>query len=111
MEIKCTKEEKEKIINAFSDEDSVYCPFTICGQFGRDCDDCLRKTIKWIIVNTPTIPIYDRKNKSVETVKTEFSGDDLNMILEYQKESEATSVKNAIMNAISLALDHADDCK
>ena len=41
----------------------------------------------------------------------EFSGKDIDMILEYQKESEATTVQNAIMNAISLALDHADDCK
>ena len=42
-------------------------------------------------------------------IKIEFSGDDLNMILEYQAVSGATTIKNAIMNAISLALDHADD--
>ena len=46
-----------------------------------------------------------------EKVVIEFTGKDLDMILEYQKEAEATTVQNAIMNAISLALDHADDCK
>ena len=46
----------------------------------------------------------------METVKIEFSGEDLDMILEYQEVSEATTIQNAIMNAISLALDHADDC-
>lgn len=46
-----------------------------------------------------------------ETVMVEFSGEELDMILEYQEASGATSVQNAIMNAISLALDHADDGK
>ena len=58
MEIKCTKEEKENIISTFSNH-SLSCPFTECGRF--DCDDCLRKNIKWIIVDTPTIPIDDCK--------------------------------------------------
>lgn len=47
----------------------------------------------------------------METIQIEFSGADLDMILEYQEESEATTIKNAIMNAISLALDHAGDGK
>ena len=46
----------------------------------------------------------------METVKIEFSGEDLDMILEYQEVSEATTIQNAIMNAVSLALDHVDDC-
>lgn len=46
-----------------------------------------------------------------ETVMVEFSGEDLDMILEYQETTGATSIQNAIMNAISLALDHADDGK
>ena len=44
-----------------------------------------------------------------ESITVEFSGDDLDLILLYQKVSGATTVQNAIMNAISLALDHADD--
>lgn len=43
-----------------------------------------------------------------EKVLIEFSGTDLKMILEYQKQSEATSIQNAIMNAISVALDAND---
>lgn len=43
-----------------------------------------------------------------EKVLIEFSGTDLDMILEYQKQSEATSIQNAIMNAISVALDVND---
>ena len=46
-----------------------------------------------------------------EIVEVEFSGEDLDMILKYQKLSEATSIQSAIMNAISLALDYTDDCK
>ena len=46
-----------------------------------------------------------------EKVVIEFTGEEFDMILEYQKEAEATIVQNAIMNAISLALDHADDYK
>ena len=46
-----------------------------------------------------------------EIVMVEFSGEELDMILDYQAESGATSIQNAIMNAISLALDHADDGK
>lgn len=42
-------------------------------------------------------------------VNIEFTAEDLDMILQYQKESEAVTVQAAIMNAISLALDHADD--
>lgn len=46
-----------------------------------------------------------------EIVNIEFSAEELNMILKYLEISGATSVQNAIMNAISLALDYADDCK
>ena len=38
-----------------------------------------------------------------------FSPEDLEMILQYQEECEAVTVQAAVMNAISLALDHADD--
>lgn len=47
----------------------------------------------------------------METVIIEFSGEDLDMILKYQEITGATSIQNAILNAISLSLDHADDCK
>lgn len=51
------------------------------------------------------------KTATNEKVVIEFTGEELNMILEYQKEAEATTIQNAIMNAISLALDHVDDRK
>lgn len=38
----------------------------------------------------------------------EFTDKELDMILKYQEFSEATTIQNAIMNAISLALDHAE---
>lgn len=38
-----------------------------------------------------------------------FSCDEYNLILEYQAQSGATTVQNAILNAISLAIDHMDD--
>ena len=40
-----------------------------------------------------------------EKVTIEFQGDDLNMILEYKKQSGAVDIQTAIMNAISIALD------
>ena len=45
----------------------------------------------------------------MEEVMIGFTKDDLNMIMEYQQVSGAVTVQAAIMNAISLALDHADD--
>lgn len=47
----------------------------------------------------------------METIMIEFSGEALDMILEYQEITGATSIQNAIMNAVCLALDHADDGK
>lgn len=46
-----------------------------------------------------------------ESIMIEFSGEEFDMILKYQEESEATTVQSAILNAIALALDHADDGK
>lgn len=45
----------------------------------------------------------------MEEVMIGFTKDDLDMIMEYQQVSGAVTVQAAIMNAISLALDHADD--
>lgn len=44
-----------------------------------------------------------------QTISIEFTDEEMDMILQYQEESEAVTVQAAIMNAISLALDHADD--
>ncbi len=38
-----------------------------------------------------------------------FTADQYKMILEYQRESEAIDVRTAIMNAISIALDHHEE--
>lgn len=64
------------------------------------CDECSKGLI--IHRKEPTA-------MPTESITVEFSGDDLDMILLYQKVSGATTVQNAIMNAVSLALDHADD--
>ena len=45
-----------------------------------------------------------------EKVIIEFHGDDLDMILEYKKQSGAIDIRTAIMNAISIALDD-QECK
>ena len=42
-------------------------------------------------------------------VGIQFSDEDMAMILQYQKAVGAATIQSAIMNAISLALDHADD--
>ena len=42
-------------------------------------------------------------------VSIEFTGEDMDMILKYMDAIEAVTVQAAILNAISLALDHADD--
>ena len=44
-----------------------------------------------------------------ETICIEFYGDDYDLILEYQKAIGATYIQDAILNAISLALDHKDE--
>ncbi len=45
----------------------------------------------------------------MEEVMIGFTKDDLDMIMEYQQVSGAVTVQAAVVNAISLALDHADD--
>ena len=51
IEIKCNKEEKERIINAFVEND-LECIFSIpdvkCSEM-NDCEECLEKNIKWIV--------------------------------------------------------------
>ena len=44
-----------------------------------------------------------------EIINIQFSGEEFDLIMRYQKATEATSIQAAILNAISLALDHADD--
>ena len=44
-------------------------------------------------------------------ISIEFTQEEMDMILQYQEESKAVTVQVAILNAISLALDHVDDCK
>lgn len=45
----------------------------------------------------------------MEEVMIGFTQEDLETIMEYQKVSGAVTVQAAIMNAVCLALDHADD--
>lgn len=42
-------------------------------------------------------------------INIQFTEEDMEMIFMYQEACGATDVKNAIMNAISICLDHADD--
>lgn len=67
------------------------------------CHDCPY----WETCEKPYIcPMPDvMKN---EKAIIEFHGDDLNMILEYKKQSGAIDIHTAIMNAISIALDDED---
>ena len=43
-----------------------------------------------------------------ETINVQFTEKDLELILLYMKVSEATTIQNAILNAISVALDGVD---
>lgn len=52
--------------------------------------------------------LWDMHYDENEKVLIEFSRADLDMILEYQKQSEAMTIQAAIMNAISIALDAND---
>lgn len=38
-------------------------------------------------------------------INVEFTGEEFNLILDYMETVEATTVQNAILNAISIALD------
>ena len=44
-----------------------------------------------------------------EKVSIEFTGKEFDLIMQYMKAVEATTVQNAILNAISVALDRCDD--
>ena len=43
-----------------------------------------------------------------EKISIEFTGEEFDKIMQYMNLVEATTVQNAIMNAISIALDEAD---
>lgn len=53
--------------------------------------------------------IVTNEGRKMEEVMIGFSPEDLETIMEYKKVSGAVTVQAAIMNAVSLALDHADD--
>ena len=40
----------------------------------------------------------------------QFTDDEMELIRQYQKEIEGATIETSILNAISLALDNADDC-
>lgn len=44
----------------------------------------------------------------MEKLTLQFDKDEINLIELYQKEAGATSLKNAILNAISIGIDHED---
>ncbi len=43
-----------------------------------------------------------------EKINVEFTGEEFDLILKYMEYVEATTVQNAIMNAISIAFDDVD---
>lgn len=43
---------------------------------------------------------------SEERIIIEFTGEEFDLIMQYMEFVEATTVQNAVMNAISLAMDH-----
>lgn len=45
----------------------------------------------------------------MQEIMVGFSEEEIEMILKYQEVSEAVTIQAAVMNAISLALDHADE--
>ena len=44
-------------------------------------------------------------------INIQFTEEEMDMIQKYQEVSEAITVQAAILNAISLAIDHADELK
>jgi hypothetical protein len=44
-----------------------------------------------------------------EKINVEFTGEEFDLILKYMDAVEATTVQNAILNAISIALDDSDN--
>ena len=50
----------------------------------------------------------NERKKVDNTVNIQFTDEEADMIIKYQEAVDATSIKNAILNAISLALDYVD---
>lgn len=51
---------------------------------------------------------YNMENEAT-VVSIEFTGSEMDLILKYMDAVEAVTVQAAILNAVSLALDHVDD--
>lgn len=45
-----------------------------------------------------------------EKISIEFTGEELEYIMQYMKLSDAITVQVAILNAVSIAMDEADSC-
>ena len=52
IEIKCTQEEKEQLINKLAWSDNCFLP-TEC-VIGMSCEECLDNNIKWVIAENYT---------------------------------------------------------
>ena len=54
IEIKCSKKQKQKIINALLSPDGCLWPRSqkLCAfDYSRSCEDCYEKKIKWILTD------------------------------------------------------------
>lgn len=49
-----------------------------------------------------------KENRINEKISIEFTGKEFDYIMQYMKLVEATTVQNAILNAVSIAMDEAD---
>ena len=98
----CGKWERPEINN------ELYEPLII-GETHVICDSC-RKAIEWAKEQMKQqLCRSNRKDSNMEEkVSIEFTGEEFDLIMKYMDAVEATTVQNAILNAISIAMDYCD---
>jgi hypothetical protein len=77
-------------------------------------DTSFSHQLRWFIPQRKQPSYFEKvtlkgENMNEAGASIDFTGEEMEMILAYMDAAEAVTVQAAILNAISLALDHIDD--
>lgn len=85
----------------------------VCGSRWNRGYGALAVQLPWasiaLMMRTLHCGILKEVTDMEEKINVEFTGEEFDLILKYMDAVEATTVQNAILNAISIALDDSDN--
>ena len=60
------------------------------------------------MMKIPSMVVRCKGGMGIEKINVEFTEEEFDIVLKYMEVSEATTVQNAILNAVSIVLDQID---